>query len=69
MSRDEVLQLLRRLERQLGTIADQAQETMRQARHVLDRVELLRRHVADVKDGLLEAADTAVFHSPLVEDL
>ena len=69
MSRDEVLQLLSRLGRQLGTIADQAQETMRQARHVLDRVDLLRQHVASVKDGLLDDADTAVFRSPLVEDL
>jgi hypothetical protein len=69
MTTDEVLELLLRLERKLGTIADQAREAMEQARHTLDRANLLRRDVERAKEGLLAAADTAVLRSPLVEDV
>jgi chromosome segregation ATPase len=59
MKTDEMLKLLARLDRRLGTIADQAHETREQAQHTLDRLERLRHDIDRIRREIAASADTS----------
>jgi hypothetical protein len=60
MTTDEVLDLLGSLERRLTTVADQAEETCRQAKHTLERIDWLRRDLTRLRENVLATADTVI---------
>ncbi len=67
MTTDEVLKLLARLDRRLGTVEDQARETREQAQHTLDRLERLRHDLDRIRRDMTASADTSD-SLPIVKD-
>jgi hypothetical protein len=71
MTAEELMTILLSYERRLASIADQAHETREQAKHTLDRVNLLRRdlelfrqHVAATRDATGSDQPRAVSRDP-----
>ncbi len=67
MTTDEMLKLLARLDRRLGTIADQARETREQAQHTMERLDRLRHDLDRIRRDVTACADTSD-SLPIVKD-
>jgi hypothetical protein len=67
MTADEVIGRLAAMEKRLASLADQAHETWQQARHTLERIELVRSSLEQLKLDVLSTSDTVVLRRSALE--
>ena len=67
MTADEVIRRLQAMEKRLASLAHQAHETWQQARHMLERIDLVRRSLEQLKQDVLSTSDTVVLRRSALE--
>jgi hypothetical protein len=65
MTAQDVVVCINKVERRLGTLADQILEIRAQAQHALDRLNLLRREM-ELLRGAMHSSDDTVHDCPAV---